>query len=156
KGWGLFAARRRANGFARFETFLAELIARRREDDRDGPDLLSMLLALGSDDRTVRNEALTMFVAGHQTIGNCLARARPLLPHNPAAEARLQAEVDGLGRLPRAEDTARLPFTGRVVSESMRLYPPAWLMTRRPVVDFPLGGFVLPAGAYVHVSQYLM
>jgi cytochrome P450 len=156
KGWGLFGARRRANGFARFGVFLSEVIARRREDDIEGPDLLSMLLALGSDDRTVRNEALTMFVAGHETIGNCLAWTWHLLSQNPEAEARLHAEVDALGRPPRAEDTARLSFAGRVVNESMRLYPPAWLMTRRPVEDFPLAGFVLPAGSYVHVSQYLM
>jgi cytochrome P450 len=156
KGWGLLGARRRANGFARFETFLAALIARRREEDDEGPDLVSMLLALGSDDLTVRNEALTMFVAGHETIGNCLAWTWHLLSQNPEAEVRLHAEVDALGRPPRAEDVDRLAFTRRVVSESMRLYPPAWLMTRRPVEDFPLAGFVLPAGSYVHVSQYLM
>jgi cytochrome P450 len=97
-----------------------------------------------------------MFVAGHETIGNCLAWTWHLLSLDAEAEARLHAEVDALGRPPRAEDQGRLPFTGRVVAESMRLFPPAWLMTRRPVEDFPLAGFVLPAGSYVHVSQYLM
>jgi cytochrome P450 len=64
KGWGLLAARRRANCFARFETFLAELISRRRAEGAEHPDLLSMLLSIGFDDVTARNEALTMFVAG--------------------------------------------------------------------------------------------
>ena len=139
----------------RLDAFIEGAIAERRESPDRHPDLLSMLLDAGAEDRVVRDETLTMLAAGHETIGNCLAWTFHLLAQHPDAERRLQAEVDGLGGPVEAGAVERLPFTGRVLLESMRLYPPVWLMVRRPVQDFRLGEYVVPAGAYIHLSQYL-
>jgi len=139
----------------RLDAFIEGAIAERRESPEPHPDLLSMLLDAGAEDRVVRDETLTMLAAGHETIGNCLAWTFHLLALHPEAERRLQAEVDALGGPVEAGAVERLGFTGRVLLESMRLYPPVWLMVRRPVQDFRLGEYVVPAGAYIHLSQYL-
>ncbi|HMK73107.1 MAG TPA: cytochrome P450, partial [Myxococcaceae bacterium] len=107
-------------------------------------------------DTMVRDETITMFSAGHETIANCLAWTFYLLSEHPDVESRLHAEVDALPGVPTFEDVARLRFTSMVLFESMRLYPPVWLMVRRPAEDFPLDGYVVPKGAYIHVSQFLM
>jgi cytochrome P450 len=139
----------------RLDSFIEGAIAERRDSPEGHPDLLSMLLEAGAADRVIRDETLTMLAAGHETIGNCLAWTFHLLATHPEAERRLQAEVDGLDAPLGAESVDRLPFTGRVLLESMRLYPPVWLMVRRPVQDFRLGEYVVPAGGYIHLSQYL-
>jgi len=139
----------------RLDAFIAGAISERRAGADEHPDLLSMLLEAGAGDTVVRDETLTMLAAGHETIGNCLAWTFHLLATNPEVERRLHAEVDGLGSEVEAGAAERLPFTGRVLLESMRLYPPVWLMVRRPVEDFPLGEYRVPAGAYIHLSQYL-
>jgi cytochrome P450 len=139
----------------RLDAFITGAIAERRLDPDGHPDLLSMLLESGVVETVIRDETLTMLAAGHETIGNCLAWTFHLLAEHPEAEQRLHAEVDALGASIAPGAVEQLPFTGRVLLESMRLYPPVWLMVRRPVQDFRLGDYVVPAGAYIHLSQYL-
>ena len=111
------------------------IIERRRASAEERADLLSLLLAARDDegdgggmtDEQLRDEALTLFLAGHETTANALAWSWHLLAASPEAEARLHAEVDAVvgGRLPTADDYPRLPYARAVFAESMRLYPPA-------------------------------
>lgn len=139
----------------RLDSFIQGAIAERRASPESHPDLLSMLLEAGAEELVIRDETLTMLAAGHETIGNCLAWTFHLVAGNPDVERRLHAEVDGLGGPVEADSVERLPYAGQVLLESMRLYPPVWLMVRRPVEEFRLGEYLVPAGAYIHLSQYL-
>jgi len=149
---------------ARIDATIARLIAERRRAPGGG-DLLSLLVSAsdtegdgrGMSDAQVRDEAITIFLAGHETTANALAWTWYLLARNPAAEARLHAEVDAVlgGRAPTAADLPRLPWTEMVLAESMRLYPPAWIIGRRAVEPYAVGGFDVPAGSIVVVSQWV-
>jgi cytochrome P450 len=139
------------------------MIADRRAAGSNGDDLLSLLLraqadGMGLTDDEVRDEALTLFLAGHETTSNALTWTWWLLSEHPEVEGRLHAELDTvLGeRSPSVEDLARLPYTATVLDESMRLRPPAWAIGRRALVDHGLGGFVVPRDAVVVVSPYLL
>lgn len=155
-----------ARAQAQLDAFIFGLMAQRRRDGQERPDFLSALLdmPLPEDwtqqqrDQQVRDEAMTMFVAGHETMASSMAWTWYLLSQNPEAEARMHQELDSVlgGRTPSVDDLFRLTYTGMVVAESMRLYPPVWTMTRRTIKDFPLGDYVIPAGSYIHVSQYLL
>ena len=150
---------------AQLDTLMCGMIAERKEATHARADFLTEMLQLrdpGSGERLltdeqVRDEAMTMFAAGHETIGTSLAWTWHLLAQHPEVEEHLHHEVDTVlaGQTPHSKDLCRLPYTGMVLAESMRIYPPVWLMVRRPVQDFPLGDFVVPAGSYIHVSQYL-
>ena len=131
-------------------------------------DLLSLLLA-ARDDGTggdglkltpdeVRDQVLTLFLAGYETVANALAWTWMLLGQNPGAEAQLHAELDAVlgGRLPTLEDMPRLEYTGMVLAESMRLYPPAWAMGREALEDVRIGPYMLPKGTMVFFSQYIV
>jgi cytochrome P450 len=109
------------------------------------------------DDRQVRDEAMTIFLAGHETTANALVWTWLLLSENAEPEERLHAELDAVleGRAPTFDDLERLPYALRVVQESMRLYPPAWIIGRRALVDTELGGHRVPAGSIVIVSPWL-
>ena len=111
----------------------------------------------GMTDEQLRDEAMTIFLAGHETTANALTWTWYLLSQNPEAEARLHAELDKVlgGRPPTAEDMPRLVYTEMVLSESMRLYPPAWILGRRALKDYEVGGYRLPAGSLVLLSQYV-
>lgn len=146
------------------------LIAERRRAGGGGEDLLGLLLdardedGSAMDDRKVRDEVLTLFLAGHETTANALAWTWYLLARHPEAEARFHAEIDAVlthcpdNRLPRADDLPSLPYTRQVLTESMRLYPPAWGVSRRtrqtsePVT---IGGYPLPPGSGVLISQWV-
>jgi cytochrome P450 len=151
---------------AQLDAFVFGLIEQRRREGGEHPDFLSALLQMAQPeewtpqqrDQQVRDEAMTMFVAGHETMASSMAWTWYLLAQNPEAEARLHGELDAVlgGRTPGVDDLHRLTYTGMVVAESMRLYPPVWAMTRRTIHDFSLGDYVVPAGAYIHVSQYLV
>jgi cytochrome P450 len=142
------------------------IIERRRASAVDRGDLLSLLLAARDDegdgggmtDEQLRDEALTLFLAGHETTANALAWSWHLLAANPEAEARLHAEVDAVvgDRLPTADDYPRLPYTRAVFAESMRLYPPAWTVGREPLEDFAAGGYRIPAGTVVMMSPWVV
>jgi cytochrome P450 len=109
------------------------------------------------EDRQVRDEVLTLFLAGHETTANALAWTWYLLARHPQAEARFHAEIDTVlgDRLPGADDLPRLAFSRQVLAESMRLYPPAWAISRRTIEPVTVGGYLLPAGTGVLMAQWV-
>jgi cytochrome P450 len=126
--------------------------------------MLDLLLAAHDDDgsrlsRTqVRDQVVTFIVAGHETVASALTWAWHLLATDREAWERLRAEVDAVcpGRSPAFGDLARLPWTSAVLDETLRLYPPAWLVTRRSLAPDVLGGVDVPADALVIVSPWLV
>lgn len=145
------------------DRFIAERRAAGPMGARD--DLLSRLLAAtdtegdgaGMSDRQLRDEAITLFTAGHETTAVALTFTFYLLSQNPRVEAELHAELDRVlgGRDPSAEDVERLPFTRRVLAESMRLYPPAWAVGRQVVEPCTIAGYELAKNAVVLLSQWV-
>jgi cytochrome P450 len=154
--------RRYRNAQARLDRTIYRLIAARRANPADRGDLLSLLLHAqeegeGMTDRQLRDEALTIFLAGQETTANALTWTWYLLSRNPAVEERLHAELDAVlgGRTPTADDYAGLPYTKMVISESMRLYPPAWAVGRRATAPYDVRGYALPAGTVFIASQWV-
>ncbi len=151
---------------ARLDQTIGRMIAARRADGRDHGDLLSMLLAArdedgdgtGMTDLQIRDEVMTIFLAGHETTANALTWSWWLLARHPEVEARMHAELASVlgDRLPVPDDARRLPYTRAVVAESMRLYPPAWILGRQALRPYQLRGHVLPTGTLVLMSQYLV
>jgi cytochrome P450 len=150
----------------RLDQTIYRMIGERRASGGDRGDLLSMLLlaqdtegdGTGMSDLQLRDEALTIFLAGHETTANALTWTWYLLSQNPKVEARLHAEVDSAlgGRLPSFDDLQRLQYTRMVLSESMRLYPPAWAIGRRAMGELEFRGYTVPAGSVVLMSQFIM
>lgn len=150
---------------ARLDATVYRIIAERRASGEDRGDLLSMLL-LARDtemdggqmsDEQLRDEAMTLLLAGHETTANAFAWTWHLLAHHPEVEARLHAEVDAVleGRLPGAEDMPQLPYTRWVFAETMRCYPPAWVIARRALEPISLGPLELPQDSLVMMSQWV-
>jgi cytochrome P450 len=141
------------------------MIQARRADKGDTGDVLSMLLgapeeqgaATGMNEKQVHDEALTLLLAGHETTAVALTWTWYLLSQHPEVEAKLQAELATVldGRVPTDADLPHLPYTRTVFTEAMRLYPPAWMMTRRTLVEYELGGYTLPAGTFLMLSPYV-
>jgi len=162
--------RRRQRAAATLAATIRQVIDLRRTQAIDGQppdkgDLLSMLMLARDDDGQAMNEQqlhdelVTIFLAGHETTSNALSWTWYLLMQHPAAEELLLAEVDSVlgGRLPRLADLAQLPYTLRVLKESMRLYPPAWVLnTREPRQSTELGGYTIPVGTQIFLSPYVM
>jgi len=131
-------------------------------------DLLSMLLAARDDQaegdglklsaEELRDQVLTLFIAGYETVANALAWTWLLLGQNPVVEAKMHEELDTVlvGRPPTLEDIPRLEYTAMVLSESMRLYPPAWAMGREALEDVSIGPYRLRKGSMVFFSQYIV
>jgi cytochrome P450 len=147
----------------RLDATIYRIIGERRTSREDRGDLLSMLL-LAQDiegdggmmtNTQLRDEAMTIFLAGHETTANALSWTWYLLSQNGEVEKRFHEEIDVLGRNPAPEDLQRLPYTRMVLAESMRLYPPAWAIGRRALEDFEAGGFRIPARSMVLMSQYI-
>jgi len=138
-------------------------IIRERRAGGLGDDLLSdFLRAQDTDgsamtDRQLRDEVMTMLLAGHETTALALSWAWFLLATHPDAQATLQQEVDRVlsGRLPAAEDVEKLEYTNRVIRETLRLYPPAWVMTRMAATAVEIGGYLLPPGSNVILSPWV-
>ena len=137
------------------------LMAERRRTDASHGDLLDLLLQArdeetgeGLSDQELRDEALTIFAAGHETTANALAWTWYLLSTHPEAKARFHEEVDQVlqGRLPRADDLQHLPYTKAIFEESLRLYPPAPAVQRKAAAHSTVGGIPLPEGAFVLVG----
>ncbi|MEP6707269.1 MAG: cytochrome P450, partial [Pyrinomonadaceae bacterium] len=151
---------------ARLDRIIYRLIEERRRSGEDRGDLLSMLLLAQDEegqsgsmsDEQVRDEALTIFLAGHETTANALTWTLYLLSKNPAAEAKLHEELQAVlgSRLPTGEDFPQLRYTEMVLAESMRLFPPAWAIGRLAVDDCEIGGYGVPARSLVLMSQYIM
>ncbi len=141
------------------------LIAERRAAGSDGNDLLSMLLkskhngdGRAMSERQLRDEILTLFLAGHETTALTLMWTLTLLAQNPAVEAKLHEELaTAIGDRPVSpDDAARLTYTDQVVRESMRLYPPAWVIGRQAIEIVEIGGHLIAAGSPVIIPQYIV
>jgi cytochrome P450 len=140
------------------------IIDLRRRNERDSGDLLSVLMEArdedGShmDDKQLRDEVMTFLLAGHETTALALSWAWHLLSQDSQVENKLHRELDRVlaGRIPTVSDLSSLTYTEGVIKESMRLYPPAWSVARTVIKDFELGGYCIPAGASVVMSQWIM
>jgi len=162
------AVRRFKRARKRLDETIYRLIAERRASGVDAGDLLSMLLMArieedeegsgGMSDEQVRDEALTLFLAGHETTADALTWAWYLLSQNPEAEAAFHAELDRVlaGRLPSFDDLPQLRYTEAVFAEALRLYPPAWGIGRRALEDYQVGDFAIPARSVVLLSPYVV
>lgn len=158
------ANRRRLRALKVLDDTVNGIINARRSAPHDKGDLLSMLL-LSTDedggqmnDKQVRDEAMTLFIAGHETTANALTWAFYLLSQNPEAEAKLNAEASAIlaDRVPTLSDLPRLPYHEMVIREAMRLYPPAWITSREAIAEVEIGGYTIKQGGIVLLSPYLM
>ncbi len=140
------------------------LIRARRAAPEPGDDLLAMLMQArdadtgeGMSDRQLRDEIITFLIAGHETVASALVWAWYLLSMHPASARTLHAELDATlaGHVPTMDDLPRLPYTGMVVDETLRLYPPSWISTRRTIDADTIGGRRIPANALVVMSPYV-
>lgn len=166
--WPLKKMRRFRTAKARLDQVVGQMISVRRSDTNlaGRGDLLSMLISARDEEGSglrlsadeLRDQVLTIFLAGYETVANALAWTWLLLGQNPEAQARLDAELDAVlgGRLPTLEDMPRLAYSTMVLSESMRLYPPAWAMGREALEDVSIGPYRLQKGTSVFFSQYLV
>lgn len=141
-----------------------EIVALKRAQEEDTEDLLSMLMHARDEDTgqqmtdaQLRDEVTTMVLGGHETTATALSWTWGLLDRHPEARARLKAELDRVlgGRLPAAEDFPRLTCTRAVIEESMRLYPPAWILYRRAVENDVVCGYRIHRGAVVAMSPMI-
>lgn len=142
----------------RLDDVVYRIIRERRAEGRDHGDVLSMLTGAKDEDgtpmtdRQVRDEAMTLFLAGHETTANALSWTFYLLARHPEVRARMESELDALGRAPGYEDLKQLPYTLAVFKEAMRLYPPAYVLGRRPLEDTIIGDHLVKRRSIVLVS----
>ena len=155
----------------RLDATVYRIIDERRRSGSDRGDLLSMLLlARDTDsdggrmtDEQLRDEVITLFIAGHETTALTTTWMWYLLARHPEVESRVHAEVDavlrdagGGIRLPTDDDLPRLPYTRQVLAETLRLYPPVWAAGRRAIEDVRIGEYTIPKDSLVLASQYLV
>jgi cytochrome P450 len=146
----------------RIDAVVHRMIDAHRQSGIDRGSLLDLMLAASpaNDDasrRSLRDQVITIFLAGYETVANALSWTWYLLSQNPACELKMQAELRNVlhGRLPAMDDIPSLCYTESVLAESLRLYPPAWAMGRYARQDFALGEFFLPARTTVLISQFV-
>jgi cytochrome P450 len=148
----------------RLDAIIFEIIEQRRASGRDHGDLLSTLLAAQDEDgsqmtdRQLRDEVMTLFLAGHETTAIALSWTFYLLACHPEQEASLAAELAAVlgDRSPTSADLPSLPYLERVVSESLRLYPPAWSQGREALEACEIGGYPVPRGGTLLFSQWVI
>src|SRR4029450_1285608 len=136
----------------------------RRRKKNDNGDMLSLLLNAqnengeGIGDKQIRDEALTLFLTAFDTTSLALTWVWYLLSQNREAESELHQELDSIlnGRMPHAQDLDQLEYTRMVMGESMRMYPPIYLIAREAVKDFMIDKYVIPSGTLILMSPYLM
>ena len=150
---------------AKVDEMLYRVIEARRGHTEDRGDLLGTFLAQQDDDGgggmtnvQLRDEAMTIFMAGHETTALTLTYVFRLLTENPAVEAKLHEELDRVlaGRAPTRADVEALPYTEAVVKESMRLYPPAWTVGREALEDTTLGPYTIKKGDMVITPMWVV
>jgi cytochrome P450 len=156
---------RERRALAKMDGVVQILIESRRRSPKPRGDLLSILLAAtgeaggrGMSDKQLRDEMLTLFLAGHETTANALTWTWFLLSRHPEVEAKLWEELDRVleGRTPEPTDLAKLPYTEMVIRESLRLYPPAPAVAREPVEDVTLAGYRIGKGSLLSVNTYAL
>lgn len=149
----------------RLNAIIYRIIASRRASGEDRGDLLSMLLQAqdeesgqGMSDAQLRDEAMTLFMAGHETTANTLAWAWFLLATHPEVEKKLHEELDSVlaDRPPDFNDLPRLPYADMVITETLRLYPTVWLLGREATEPCTIGGYDIPAGRTVFMPQWVI
>lgn len=158
------ANRRFRRSTRRVEAVILDIIAARRKSGAAGSDLLSLLMNTRDEqggamtDAQVRDEALTLFLAGHETTALLLTYALRLLARHPERQDRLRDELRTVlgNRPPGLADLERLRFTEMVLQETMRLYPPAWALGRRATREIEVGGYRLPKGAEFVMSTWVV
>jgi cytochrome P450 len=158
---------------AKLDALVYRLIAARRASGYQGrTDLLSMLMAAQDDeaeagaaesersmtDQQLRDESMTMLLAGHETTANLLTWTFLALEQNPAVAGAVREEIDSVlrGAPPTLADLPKLTLVDRVLKESLRLYPPAWAMSRMALVDDEILGFRIPKGSHLVLPQYIV
>jgi len=143
---------------------ILDIIRQRRADQAETGDLLSMLVQAREDatkggmtDKQLRDEVMTLFLAGHETTALTLSWTWYVLATHPEVESKLLAELETVlaGRLPTAADVPRLTYTERVIGESLRLYPPVYFFGREALQDLTIGGYAIAKGTSVLISQYV-
>jgi cytochrome P450 len=158
-------AKRRAKRDRQFmDSMVYRIISERRKDAGSHNDLLTLLMAAMHEDGTqmteqqLRDETMTLFLAGHETTALSLSWTWYLLGENPEAEARLHEELhDVLGGRPAdVSDLEKLPYLNAVVNEGLRLYPPAYMMARTNVEPVRFGEYEIPSGRTILASQWVM
>jgi cytochrome P450 len=162
--WPTPANRRARREVKYMDSLIYGIISDRKKDTQRRNDLLSLLMAAMHEDgsqmteQQVRDESMTLFVAGHETTALSLAWTWYLLGENPAAEACLDEELRTVlgGRPAEVSDLERLPYLNAVVHESLRLYPPAYMMARMNVETVRVGGYEIPPGSTLLASQWVM
>lgn len=148
----------------RLDDVIYGIIRARRRSNSDQGDLLSLLLQACDEDGSImtdkqlRDEAMTLFLAGHETTALTLSWAWYLLGQHPEAERKLLTEIDTVlaGRPPAADDWPKLKFAEMVALESMRLYPPAYVIGREALVDCAIGGYRVPRGTTLLMPQWVV
>lgn len=153
------------HAIGRLERILMAVIAARRESGEDRGDLLSMLLHAQDEesgrrmsDKQLRDEVMTLFMAGHETTANTLAWTWVLLSRHPDVVARLHAELDQVlgDRAPTVVDLPRLKYIESIVNETLRVYPTVWVIGREATEPVELGGYLIPAGMTVFMPQWVI
>jgi cytochrome P450 len=156
---------REKRALAQIEALLRKLIRSRRTSTEQRNDLLSVLLAAVDEesgahmsDQQLRDEMMTLFLAGHETTANALTWSWYLLSQHPSVEAKLHDELHRVlhGRSPSAADLPRLPYAEMVIRESLRMYPPAPGFAREPIEPVMIGGYDVPKGSMVVVNSYAL
>jgi cytochrome P450 len=148
----------------RLEATVWHIIDTRRRSGASGDDLLSRLLVAHDPEtgghmsgRQLRDEVMTLFFAGHETTGLALTWTWYLLATHPEVAAQVRGELATVlqGRAPTVQDLPYLRYTRMVIQETLRLYPPAWILSRAPIADDVIGGYPIPAGTTVLLSPYV-
>jgi cytochrome P450 len=147
------------------DTVVYRIINERRQTEHDPGDLLTMFLQAadaetgeGMNDKQVRDELMTLFIAGYDTSAHTLAWVWHLLTQHPEVERRLYIELSHVlnGRIPTFSDLPHLVYTRMIIEEAMRLYPAAWGVFRMSLADDIIGGYTIPAGSVIILSPYVM
>ena len=162
--WPTPANRRARREVEYMDSLIYGIISDRKKDTQPRNDLLSLLMAAMNEDgsqmseRQVRDEAMTLFVAGHETTALSLSWTWYLLSENPEAESRLHEELRSVlgGQPAEVSDLEKLPYLNAVIHESLRLYPPAFIMARMNVEPVSVGGYEIPPQSTLLASQWVM
>jgi cytochrome P450 len=158
------ANRRFGRGIKRLDEYIYGIIGQRRQNGEDTGDLLSMLLDARDEDgsrmndKQLRDEVMTLFLAGHETTALALSWTWYLLSRHPEVETRLLAELKTIlgGRAPQVDDLPELKYADAIIKESLRLYPPAWAFGRQAVQDCEIAGYRVPKGRQVFFFPWVV